>query len=259
MKKILYFLLAGIILTAVIWACEKNAVERKSQDPSNHGPSTKLTSRENGTCLDTTCCALVGTGITRQVKVPGYEPCEAIVTFDLYTCTNCNDTLSRYVFNNISVVLNDDSCTVLKNRWDSLHTATNYNLENSEMDAFYKAAIEKVEIDVVTTLSGSSVFRNLYPCSGYHYLFHTEYYSAMCYVWCVTDYPSATPPYTALTKLICGDICCVKSTLWCWNGSALEKHPGTPHTYGSTCGDSYSGCPGGGRTVGTDCDSHPCE
>lgn len=261
MKKLLYLFFAGIILTAIIWACEKNSNEQKATVPDT--TTKKLTQRENGSCLDTTCCTLEGAGRYTLVTVPGYEPCQAIVTYDLYKCTNCNDTVSRLVFTNISVKLMDDSCTAVKNRWDSLHNAGSYSLENSEMDIFNKKAIEAAESIVALGFANfmGTTFQQLFPCTGAHYYFHTEYYSAMCYVWCVTSYTPAAParPYTTLTKLICGDICCVKSTLWCWNGSALEKHEGTPHTYGSTCGDSYSGCPGSGRTVGSTCDSHVCE
>lgn len=260
MKKILYFLLAGIILTAIIWSCEENAVEQKSQVASKGGP-IKLTQRENGTCLDTTCCKLLYTQTTRTIKVPGYEPCEAMVTFDLYSCTNCNGIFSRLVFNNISVALKIDSCTALKNRWDSLHNATNYSQENSEMDAYYKKAIDSVQkATILGYFNNNDIYhlKDSFPCSG-QLFFASEYYSAMCYVWCVTDYPYATPPYTSLTKLLCGDICCVRSTTWCWNGSYVQSNIVGTHEYGSTCGDSFSGCPGSGRTVGTSCDSHPCE
>ncbi|MBK9223037.1 MAG: hypothetical protein IPO16_13110 [Saprospiraceae bacterium] len=263
MKKILYFLLAGIILTAVIWACEKNSNEQKSQDASNNGTPKKLRQRDNSPCLDTTCCTLVGTGLTRSFRVLGYEPCVAIVTYDQYQCTNCGgSTIVRILFDNFHVSLNDDSCTVLKNRWDSLHTATNYSQENAEMDAFNKAAEKKLE-DIVIKGWFPNHPMDSFPCNGTVYFFGTEYVSGMCYVWCVTNFPSATPPYTSLTKLFCGDICCLKQTLWCNDGNGMVQHGDPSYSeHGTTCGSQYSSCSGGSgspRTVGTTCDTHTCD
>lgn len=249
MKKLIYFFILACMLTSII-ACDKIPL-------TNIQENLDLTQRDdNDYCVDTSDCVKAQVADTQFIYVAGYSPCEIYAIYDLWECKTLSGVVYKYAITNFKVELISNGCDSLLDRWDSLRVVNDFGTLTYEMDVFYAAAKSSLENYLVGQFFANPTNRLRHPCGGGpSQLFISEFYSALCYIWCTYEY--GNPPLTSLNQLVCGDACCKKEVNWCWNGTGVTK--GTPSytDYGSCADNTIEPCYGG--TTTGNCDDHDCE
>lgn len=236
---------------------------------TEHNDSTHLNKSGNPTlvqrsgdefCFDEEAqedCVQIATAAVQLLYVDGYSPCQVYASYDLWKCRD-NNVLRKYVITNFRIDLLTNGCDSLLDRWDSIAAVPDYATLVAEMDAFYAKAEKSLERYLIGQLFSNTAYRDTFPCSGGSYgLFAVDFYTAQCFIWCVTEFPNEEPPYTSWQKLVCGTACCKKETPWCWTGTTYQE--GTPSiTDFGECGeDTLDPCYGG--TEYGECDDHTCQ
>ena len=145
MKKFLNFIIAGIILSAIIWACEKSIQENHAKS-TTHSKSVKLVQRSAiDDCFDNTDCYQTQDSAVQLINVNGYSPCQIYAIYDLWACYSLGGVLLKFTIANFQVGLISNGCDSLQTRWDSILAIPDYNQYNYEMDVFYLAAKSSLE------------------------------------------------------------------------------------------------------------------
>lgn len=246
-----------LIFTCGFFSCEVSNPDdsRFTDDKSN----PNLTLRSDEFCFDEeeqVGCVKTATAAVQLLNVEGYSPCQVYATYDLWRCRD-QGVLSKYVITNFEISLLTNGCDSLLDRWDSIAAVPDYATLVAEMDLFYAKAKKSLERYLVGQLFANTAYRDTFACGGNFGVFAVDFYSALCYIWCVIDYPNEEPPRTEWSQLICGTACCRKETPWCWTGTTYQE--GTPSItdFGDCAEDTLDPCYGG--TEYGDCDDHTCQ
>lgn len=202
-------------------------------------------------------CQLIYENKKTDIYIPEYD-CYAEVSYDLYSCEEDQSQVSirRLIMDNLQVTASEDCIGF----WNDIANAPTPEAVDALHRAFYQAAVPHIEFKEANSVV--QIFNDLASCDEGVIVVTSEFFTSNCYTNCRSQSDPGSPFYSVVqTK--CGDGCCSKEQLWCYNseGKTVRNGPATIQEFGS-CNSITSlpaVCPLGYYPITIECNQDPCD
>ncbi|MCZ2101315.1 MAG: hypothetical protein LC107_07245 [Chitinophagales bacterium] len=261
--KILLGTLVVVLTTVFVFSCAKdNPVSTKEEiSLSNErieqlysilgiDKNVELRSVTMLDCGNTTAgCSLIEAGKKDTILMPGTS-CYAEVTYDLYVCPIPGSSfIINYVFNNFSAYpIAGMGCDSILNSWIDLFTLGDFNELNNQLDLFNSIALKIVEKNYINYLFSDPFIQSIFNCNNLNSFLYTEFNVSNCFQHCIYYAIINGQPVFDHQTSTCGESCCKRTTLYCWNTALNQLDQSLPNI--QVLGNCISSTPGEGCSIG---------